>query len=84
MKLWKENMLSQEWELDNNEIAKQFLNSDFYKDRYEKYGDTSRALVIFITDKSGLHSSWEWDEKKGSINGSKDMLNILDIIERGG
>jgi hypothetical protein len=81
VKLWKENRLNQEWELSNKEIAEKFMASDFYKNRYEKYNSTDRALIWFISDKDGLNSTWEFDEKKGSIDGSPDVLEILDIID---
>ena len=77
MKLWKENKISQEWELSNQEIAKQFLKSRYY-DFPNRSIDMS--LVNFISSKDGLNSSWDWDSKKGSIDGSKDMIEILDII----
>lgn len=79
MKLWKENRLDQEHELANKEIAKQFLGSIYGKKPYE-FGGIATALVYFIGDKTGLNSSWEWNEEKGSINGSKDMLEIIDIV----
>ena len=77
MKLWKQNRLDKEFELPNSEIAKQFLASTFPK-RYYSIRD---ALVYFITSPDGLNSSWEWDEKRGSVDGSKDMIKILEIIK---
>jgi hypothetical protein len=79
MKLWKNNRLDAEWELDNKEIAKRFLESSY--NNSENY-NLVRGLVEFISDKDGLSSSWEWDKKKGSVEGNKDMLEILDIIEK--
>ena len=76
MKLWKENKLSEEWELSNKEIAKRFLDSEFNVED----SSTEICLVQFISDKHGLNSSWEWD-KKGSIEGSQDMLDILKTID---
>ncbi len=75
MKLYKENKVNQEWELSNQEIAKRFIESEF------NIGfNIERNLVIFLTDKDGLNSVWDWDEKKGSIHGSKDVLEIIDVI----
>lgn len=82
MKLWKGNRLNGEWELSNKEIATKFLKSSYYKKRYDQYRGTVNALVFFITAKDGLDSTWEYDDKKGSVDGSKDMLEILDIIEK--
>lgn len=81
MKLWKENNINQKWELDNKEIANRFIVSKYFKDRYELYRGTEHALVWFIGAKDGLNSTWEWDNKKGSVDGSKDMLQILDLID---
>lgn len=80
MKLWKENRLDQEWVLSAEEVAKRFMESGYAKE-YLNYGGVAMALVYFITSKDGLNSTWEWDEKKGSIEGSPDMLAILEIVE---
>jgi len=77
MKLWKENRINQEWELSNKEIAHKFLLSKYSLRMYRE-----KALVEFITAKDGLNSVWDWNKEKGSIMGSKDMLEILDIIEK--
>lgn len=86
MKLWKENKISQQWEMDNKEIAKRWV--DYEKERLAKlcpldlkYLLTGRNLVFFISSKEGLNSTWEWDLKKGSVEGSEDMLEILDIVD---
>ncbi len=81
MKLWKENKLNQEWELDNKGVVKRFLNSEYGKNP-EKYKGKDNALVYFITGKDGLNSSYDWEEKKGSIEGSKDILEMLNIINK--
>ncbi len=78
MKLWKGNRISQEWELSNKEIAKQFLKSKYARSEHF----TATDLVLFISSKDGLNSSWDWEQTKGSIEGSKDMLEILDIIDK--
>jgi len=79
MKLWKENRIDQEYELANEEIAKQFLGSIYGKKPYE-FGGIATALILFISKPDGLNSSHDWDEKKGSIDGSKDILKIIDIV----
>lgn len=79
MKLWKGNRTDQEYELANKEVAKQFLGSIYGKKPYE-FGGIAEALVLFISDKTGLNSTWEWNQEKGSVNGSKDMLEIIDIV----
>lgn len=81
MKLWKDNRLDQAYERPNREIANEFLASDYYKSRHERGLFIEQALVLFITGKDGLSSTWEWDERKGSINGSPDMLEILKMVE---
>lgn len=75
MKLWKENKVDKEWELSNKEIAEKFILS-----KYSDYQYIGNALVDFISSSDGLNSIWEWDKTKGSIQGSKDMLEIIDII----
>ncbi len=79
LKLWKENKLNQEWELSNEEIAERFCKSHSHNDI------TIKNLIYFITTKEGLNSSFDFDEKKGSIEGSKDIKEIWnkvnDIIE---
>lgn len=80
MRFWKENRINQEWSIDNKKIAERFIASKFYKER-EAYRGTAQALVFFITDKEGLNSSYEWEDKRGSIDGSKDIIEILDIID---
>lgn len=78
MKMWRENRRDGEWELSNQEIAEQFIKSKFYNLEYNLSFD--RQLVNFICDEQGLNSVWDWDKKKGSIDGSKDILEILDIF----
>lgn len=78
MKMWKGNKTDREWELSNEEIAKRFLASEYAEN--ENRRGTDMNLVLFIANKDGLHSTWEWDEAKGSITGSPDMLQILDLI----
>jgi hypothetical protein len=83
MKLWRYNRTDKEYVLANEEIAKRFLESNFYKERYDKFRSTGMALVYFLISQEidgGLSSTWEWDETKGSINGSADMTEILDQI----
>ena len=80
MKLWKENRIDKEWELSNKEIADRFLRSKYSLRPFH----TERALVDFITAKDGLNSIWDWDKTKGSVMGSKDMLEILTLIEEDG
>jgi hypothetical protein len=88
MKLWKANRLDQEWELNNEEIAKRWVK--YEKARFENLNPspplthflTGTNLVYFISSKDGLNSSWDWDQCKGSIQGSKDMLEILDIANK--
>jgi hypothetical protein len=82
MKLWKGNRIDAEYELSNVEIAEKFIASEYFKKKYELYGSTDKALVWFIGAKDGLNSTWEWDEKKGSIDGSIDVLEILNIIDK--
>jgi len=82
VKLWKGNRTDAEYELSNKKLAERFVKSDYFENAYKNTGNFGRALVEFISNKNGLDSSWEWDEKKGSIDGSKDMLEILDIIEQ--
>ena len=77
MKLWKENRTDKPWEPSNKEIAKQFKESQFS----EYNNSTEFNLINFISDPEGLDSIWEWDKKKGSIQGSPDILEILKIIE---
>lgn len=79
MKLWKENKVNQEYELSNKEVAKRFLGSIYGKKPYE-FGGIGMALIWFISQPEGLNSSHDWDEKKGSIDGSKDILEIIDIV----
>lgn len=78
MKLWKQNRLDKEHEISNDEIAKRFLESPYAKADGRNLG---YRLIFFITSKDGLNSTWEWDENKGSINGSSDMIKILEIIK---
>lgn len=80
MKLWKENKINNMYQLENKEIAKQFIRSIYGKHPYE-YGGISSSLVFFITSKVGLNSSYEWKYKKGSIEGSKDILEIIKIVK---
>ncbi len=61
MKLWKENKISKEYELDNESILKQFSTSPY--DNYEKYGHLDRRLRLFITSKDGLNSVFEEGEE---------------------
>jgi hypothetical protein len=79
MKLWKSNRLDQEWEMTNEEIAQKFMESGYAKTCWE-FGGLRMALVSFIASKDGLNSTWEWNEKRGSIEGSPDFLDILDRI----
>jgi len=79
MKLWKENKNDKQWELDNREIAKQFLKSKYAELDYLNYYGIGRALTSFICASDGLNSVWDWDEKKGSIDGSPDVLEIIKI-----
>lgn len=72
-------MLNSEFEMSNDEIATRFMLSRFYGP-----DATSRDLVLFVSfpeDKGGLASTWDWDEKKGSFDGSKDMLEIFEICK---
>ena len=78
MKLWKGNRVDAEYELSNKEIAEMFLKSKFAQ--VSDY--TDRGFLDFLTSPDGLNSTWEFDKKKGSIDGSKDMLEILDIIDK--
>ncbi len=78
MKLWKENKINQEWKLSNKEIAKQFLKSKYARSEHF----TATDLVLFISSNDGLNSVWDWERNKGSVNGSKDILEILDIIDK--
>jgi len=80
MKLWKENKVNKNWSVSNTEIAKLFLKSEYGKNPYE-HGGKARALVYFITAKDGLNSTFEFDEKKGSIDGSRDILEILGFLK---
>lgn len=79
MKLWEENRLDKEYELSNEEVAKQFINSIYGKKPYE-FGGVDMALITFISNKDGLNSSWEWNRQKGSIEGCPDILKIIDIV----
>jgi len=78
VKLWKGNRVDAEYELSNKEVAEKFLKSKFA----QKSDFTDRCFLDFLTSPDGLDSTWEFDEKKGSIDGSKDMLEILDIIDK--
>jgi len=62
MKLWKDNMLNQEWELSNEEIIKKFVESTQYQDFKEGGLHLRTALSLFISSKSGLSSVFETDE----------------------
>lgn len=81
MKLWKGNKIDGEWELSNKEIVNKFLESRYGTLKYLRCFTIERALVYFISAKDGLNSGWEYERKKGSINGSKDMLEMLDLID---
>lgn len=81
MKLWKENKVAQEYEMDNAEIANRFMQSQYYfEDEYVQYYGIGRALAFFISAKDGLNSIWEWDKNKGSIEGSPDVLAIIALV----
>lgn len=83
MKLWRGNRVNQEWELSNEEIAHRFVQAA--GDDLKFCSNIPRSLANFIIgpeDKGCLNSTWEYDEKKGSIDGSPDMLEIIDLIEK--
>lgn len=61
MKLWKNNMIDQEWELSNEEIIKKFVESTQYQD-FKEGVHLRTALSMFISSKSGLSSVFEIDE----------------------
>jgi len=61
MKLWKDNMIDQEWELSNEEIVKRFKQSKHYQS-FKEGMHLRTALSIFISSKSGLSSVFEIDE----------------------
>lgn len=79
MKLWRENKVRNEYELSNVEIARRFI-VEYDVDLRKEIG-LGRALCDFISSKTGLNSVWEWEQSKGSIDGSKDMLEILRMID---
>jgi hypothetical protein len=60
MKMWKDNKITGEWELADEEIARRFLASEFGNaSRYP--WPLERALSAFITagEPIGLSSVWE-------------------------
>ena len=78
MKLWKDNKLDQEYDKPNVDIAKEFMASEFYNPK-EPIGYN---LVFFVSAKNGLSSTWEWEEEKGSVCGSPDMLEIIELVKK--
>ena len=82
MKLWKENKLDHEWAMPNLKIAEEFLKSDWNDNDLKEHKGLEYALVLFISEAKGLNSSWEWNKAEGSIKGSKDMIEILNIIDK--
>jgi len=78
MKLWKENDINKEWDLENEEIVRRFLSSSFAKER-TNFGITY-CLINFITSVYGLNSVYEFDEEKGSIDGSEDILEMINLL----
>lgn len=74
MKLWYENKLANEKEIDNMEILEQYQNSGF-KDK-EEYKEMYRdmKLRMFLTTKEGLNSSFEEEE-------FQELLDLM--IEKG-
>jgi len=55
MRLWRDNSIDGEWELPEDEIARQFLASGWAEITWP----LDRALRAFMTDKAGLSSVWE-------------------------
>jgi len=39
-------------------------------------------LVLFISVPDGLNSSYDFYNPLGSIDGNKDILNIIDIVKK--
>ena len=63
MKMWKENKLDQEWEMDNDDIAIKFWLSKPYRELVASCWPLDRAIRAFLTDpKDGLNSVF--DEKE--------------------
>lgn len=64
MKLWKDNRLDREYEMNHDEIYKKFVNDVYFHNwkhgltRYNLY----HSLIMFITCKDGLNSVFESDD----------------------
>lgn len=57
--LWKDNLVTGEYQISEKELAQQFKNSvqnKFYVEDGWMFRD---ALAAFITEKPGLHSAFE-------------------------
>lgn len=50
MKLWKNNRVDQEWQLDNAEIIRQFKESKWNKEPYFDWPFERRFLVFIMED----------------------------------
>ena len=55
MKLWKENLISQEYEKSPMDICEEFITSKFNKD----VANLVSAFNLFIADRDGLNSTME-------------------------
>lgn len=61
IKLWKENRIDKEYELEYIEILKGFAKSHYFKSFQEGF-NFDRALRGYITDPQYLNSSFENDD----------------------
>lgn len=58
IKLWRENRLDQEWEIKLQNLAKGFVESEYYK-RYMEGMLLERCIRGYITASDGLNSVFE-------------------------
>ena len=70
IKLWKENRVDQEYEMDINEIAKRFKESKYYTEYFKQGWPLDRALPLFICSRDGLNS----------VNDVKDYETIREAV----